>query len=128
MKGEINTRRTLPCLTGVAGSPLRILGSKFLEVSIGQVKVHKQWFPVVRDNYLSTDLLLGCDVSGQSSFLRDHSKKLMYWGNAPYVIRLVAKRKGKVETITQIPPPVMESASTHNLNTTKNVVISNYHT
>ena len=125
---EINTRRIVPSLQGVTGKPLRILGAVFLEIGIGQEKVHKQWFPVVPDNYLSTELLLGCDVLGQSPFTCNQQKGLMFWGNAPYVIHKIPKRKGKVERITQIPPPVSTSPPTKNLHILNRVILPPYQT
>lgn len=62
---ELNTRCTPPDLQGVTGSPLRFLGVAWLEIAVGDEKVSKQWLSVVPDSYLSSDLLLGCEVLGQ---------------------------------------------------------------
>ena len=126
MGKEINTGRILPCLQDVTRIPLRILGSVFLEIGIGQEQIHEHWFPVVPDNYLSTDMLLECDVLGQSSLTLNHKRKTMLWGNTSYAINLISKRKGKVEKITQIPPQVKESAPTNSLNITKTMIVPPY--
>ncbi len=42
---------------------------EFFQVSIEENNVAKQWFPVVPENYLSNDLLLGCDVFGQAPLI-----------------------------------------------------------
>jgi len=128
LKGDIHTRRTAPCLQGISGSPLRILGAVCLEIGIGEEKVHKQWVSVVPNNYLSTDILLGCDVLGQSALMWNNVEKMIFWGNAPYPVQYISRTPGKVRKITQIPPPVKESAPTKNLHTIMEILIPPYQT
>jgi len=103
MGNEINKRRNTPSLQGVTGSPLRVLGMIWLEIGVGEVKTHKQWFPVVPDHYLNADLLLGCDVLGQAPLTWDGRKRAMLWGNVPYIIHHIKKQRGKVERIKHVP-------------------------
>ncbi len=74
---EVDDRRTPPVPVGVTGSPFRILRMVFPHVMVGQGKVTKQWFPVMPDNYLSTDLLLGCNVLRQATHMWDHQKGIL---------------------------------------------------
>ncbi len=66
MGTEICKRRNTLSLQGVTRSPLRVLGMTWLEIGVGETKVHKQRFKVVPDHYFSVDLLLGCDVLCQA--------------------------------------------------------------
>ena len=113
---EIKTKQRLPSLRGVTGSPIRILGTALVEIGIGLQGVSKQHVPVVPNHYMHTDLLLGCDILNLSSMLLDQSKKVMYWGHAPYVLRMV--RKGKHELchkVTRLPPPDRSLSPQNNL-------------
>ena len=100
LKGEINSRRATPCLTGIGGTPLKILGAVFLEIIVGEEKVHKQWVTVVPDNLLTTDLLLGCDTLGQSILVYNQRGRIITWGNSPYVISHLSR--GRVRQVSQI--------------------------
>lgn len=75
----------------------------WLEIGMGDIKTHKQWFPVVPDNYLNADLLLGCDVLGQAPVTWDVRKRVIMWGNAPYIVHHVKRQRGKVERIQCAP-------------------------
>ncbi len=100
---EINKRRNTPSLQGVTGSPLRVLGMIWLKIGVGETKVHKRWFPVVPDHYLSVDLLLGCDVLFQAPLSWDCSKNVMLWGSALFIVHHVKRQKGKEERIQSAP-------------------------
>ncbi len=39
---EMNTRRNIPGLQGVTGTPLRVIGMVWLEVSVGNDHTHRQ--------------------------------------------------------------------------------------
>ena len=49
---KLNKRRAIPTLTGVTGSPLRILGSAKVAIAMGYVTESTLWIPVVPDSYL----------------------------------------------------------------------------
>ncbi len=89
--GQLNTMRALPNLQGVTEDPLRILGMSWVEVGKGDNKVSKQYFPVIPDEYLQIDLLLGCDNLGQATMTWCHAKRLLVWGGTLYVVNLVRK-------------------------------------
>ena len=59
---EVDSRRISPNLQGVTENPLRILGMVWLKVAVDDGEIVERWFPVVPDNYVSTDILLGCDL------------------------------------------------------------------
>ncbi len=103
--GELNKRRALPNLQGVTGDPLHILGMAWVELGIGDKKTSKQWLPVIPDEYLQTDLLLGCDILGQATMTWCHAKRLLVWGGTPYVVNLVRKHHRQVEKVRVISPP-----------------------
>ncbi len=109
--GKINTRRNPPCLQGVTGATLQILGVLWDEISVGDHQSHKQRFPVVPDAYLSGDVLLGCDVLGQAPLTWDGKKRLLRWGNTPYVVNCVPRQRNKVERVKT--EPVVLTELTH---------------
>ncbi len=76
--------------------------------------MHKQWFPVVPDNYLDSDLLLGCDVLGQASLTWNQSNCLMLWGNATYPMLRVAKKPGKAERVQSLAARKKQRVETSN--------------
>ena len=75
---ELHKKRNFPCLQGVTGTPIRILGSVLVEIVIGLQDVVKKWVPVVPISYLQADMLLECDILNCSSFLWDPEKKLFH--------------------------------------------------
>ncbi len=126
-EGEINTRRETPNLAGVTGTPLHIVGMAWLEIAVGEEKMYKQWFPVVPDSYLDSDLLLGCDVLGQASLTWNQSNHLMLWGNATYPVLRVAKKPGKVERVQSLAARKKQRVETSNqLRVRKRLVIPPY--
>ena len=110
--GEVNARRNPPRLHGVTGSPLRIVGMWHAEVGIGDTQKHTQWFPVVPDTYISTDLLLGCDVLGQAPLIWNGKKRVMMWGNTPYVVGHIPCKKGEVGRVTRSPVELTRPSQT----------------
>lgn len=103
---EINERRTPPKLQGVTGSPLRILGMVCLEIGIGEQGTSKLWLPVVPDNYIENDILLGCDVLGQAPMTWNHKQGTLVWGGTLHPIRYVAKRHSEVERVRIVPETI----------------------
>ncbi len=125
--GEINTMKETPNLAGVTGTPLRIVGMAWLEIAIGEEKIYKQWFPVVPDSYLDSDVLLGCDVLGQASLTWNQSNRLMLWGNATYPVSRVTKKPGKVERVQSLAARENQKDKPHNqLRVRKRLVIPPY--
>ncbi len=68
----------------------------FAHLRVGPNKISKLWIPVVPDKYLSTDLLLGCNVLGQSTLTWDHSKGILIWGDEVFPIRYIPHRHKQV--------------------------------
>ena len=83
----LNERRVVPNLQGVTGSPLRVIGSVRINLAVGFKRVITPWVPVVPDNYLTTDLLLGVDVLGYAPLKWDAPNRCVEWGDAVYPIR-----------------------------------------
>ncbi len=102
--GELNRRRALPNLQWVTVDPLQILCMAWIELGIGDKKTSKQWLPVFPDEYLQTDLLLGCDLLGQATMTWSHAKRLLIWEGTPYVVNLVRKHHRQVERVRVISP------------------------
>ncbi len=75
-----------------------------LEIGVGDHNVCKQWFPVVPDHYLGTDVLLGVDVLGQAPMTWIHSTKLLVWADTPYPVGKIIKRPHHVEKIVKVYP------------------------
>ncbi len=67
------------------------------------VTVCKQWFPVVTDTNLATDMLLGCDVLGQAPLIWQGKKRVLMWGNTPYVVNHIPKQKARVSRVKIAP-------------------------
>ncbi len=86
-------------MRGVTGTPLRLLGMAQLAIGIGEQGTSKMWFPVVPDNYIGCDILLGCDVLGQAQLTWDHHQGTLTWGGTLHPARYVARRHGKVERV-----------------------------
>ncbi len=86
-----------PKLQGVTGSPLRILEMVDLEIGIGEQGPSRLWLPIVPDNCIGIDILLGCDVLGQAPMTWNHKQGTLVWGDTLHPIRYIAKRHGKVE-------------------------------
>ncbi len=55
----------------------------WLEIGVGEDHVHKQWFPVVPNNYLDADLLLGTGVLSRASFTWKGNRNIIVWGMLP---------------------------------------------
>ena len=125
MGKEINQRRALPNLQGVTGTALRILGMVWLEIGVGD-QTHEQWVPVVPNNYLDADLLLGTDLLHKAPFTWDGRNNLLSWGNVTYVINHIRRQKGKVERVTVIPPPVGQEKQPRRINLSSPVKIEPY--
>ena len=125
---EIEANRRFPCLQGVTGSPLRILGGVFLEIGIGLIGVSRQYIPVVPNHYLSTDVLLGNDILKKSSYLMDQTKGIFYWGHAPYVVKVARTGKHEVRKITHLEPPIAGPSSHQNLHVPFPVKLQPYQT
>lgn len=123
---EINQRRNLPNLQGVTGSPLRILGMVLLEIVVGNDHVHKQWCPVVPNNYIDADVLVGMDILARAPFYWNGKANILYWGDAPYTINHVRRQKGRVERVQAIPHPLDQVDTTRNINLTKEIRIEPY--
>ena len=79
-----------------------------LEIGIGDLETCKLWLPVVPDNYISTDLLLGCDVLGQAPMTWDQGRGILIWGGTPHPVRYIPKKIGKVDRIQRMPGPLRE--------------------
>ena len=116
--GQINTSRRKPALQGVTGSPLRLLGSIQLDVEVGTEGTVKHWVAVVPKSYLTTDILLGCDILKRSAFLWDVKNRTLVWGKRPYPVRVV-NHKSKIRRISEIPAPVKSSPKINNIHTTR---------
>lgn len=101
---KLNHRCSTPLLKGVTGKALRILGMVELNIMIGGGKMCNRMVPVVPDHYISTELLLGCDILGQASLTWNHKKQLLIWGKECYPIYFIRPRAG-VEHITVTPNP-----------------------
>lgn len=125
---EVKTNRRFPCLKGVNGSPLRILGTVLVEIGIGLKGISKQHVPVVPDHYLNADLLLGCDILNQSSYLMDQPNKVFYWGQAPYAVKVTRKSKHEIKRVTHLSPPVQDPSSHHNVHVPFTVQLQPYQT
>ncbi len=67
IEGEINHRKNPQNLQGVTGHSLRLLGMTWTEIGVGDKMLGKQYLPIVPDNCLNTDLLLGGDILGQAT-------------------------------------------------------------
>ncbi len=71
---------------------------------VGGGKICTRWVPVVPDHYLSSDLLLGCDILGKAPLTWNHRDQTLIWEDELYPIHFI-KPKGRVERITVIPAP-----------------------
>lgn len=123
---EINTRRNVPVLQGVTGTPLRIVGMVRLEVAVGNDHIHQRWVPVVPNRYLDAELLLGTDILGKSPFQWDGKADLIIWGGATYVVGHVKRQRGKVERIREVPPPQLHGDTDTKINLSKSIFIKPY--
>ena len=95
LKLTINTRQTIPQLRGVTGKPLRILGAVRPTISIGYQVEKSQWIPVVPDEYLDTDMLLGLDLLSVTPLKWDAPKGIVVWGDASYPSRSIPRYKSR---------------------------------
>ena len=92
---DINQKQTVPILVGVTGSPLRLLGAVRVTIAIGYQMDSPQWVPVVPDNYLDTDMLLGVNVLNKATWKWDADNQTVMWGGATYPIRSIPPCKIK---------------------------------
>ncbi len=100
-----------------------ILGSVLLDIGNGKEDICRNLIPVVLNTYLSTDVLLGCDLLNKSAFLFDPKRKFMHWGKAPYQIHFIRKQKRRLEKVTHLPLPVNGPVPVRNLHTTTKVIL-----
>ena len=127
--GEINQRRCPPRLKGVTGTPLRILGMLWAEVQVGHDRTVQKWLPVVPDEYLTVDLLLGCDLLSQERYSIDARRRVMMWGGAPYVVNYLQRQKNQVDRVQLDPSDLFRPEETfQNLNLTKPEKLAPYQT
>ncbi len=68
-----------------------------LEIGIGEQGTCRLWLPFVPDNYVGNNILLGCDVLGQTPMTWNHKQGTLVWGGKLHTIRYIAKRHGKFE-------------------------------
>ena len=102
--GKINHSRIVPNLRGVTGKPLRVLGMLEVNIMVGREEEVRRWVSVVPDSYLSSEMLLGCDVLGQAPMTWNHKRKLIVWGGQEYPIYFI-RPKGRVDRVTVVPLP-----------------------
>ncbi len=74
-----------------------------LEIGIGEQGTFRLWLPVVPDNYIGNDILLGCDVLGQAPMTWSNKQGTLVWGGTLHPMRYIAKRHGKVERVRVVP-------------------------
>ncbi len=103
MGGDIDLRRNPPRLQGVTRAPLRILGMWKTKIGVGDLKVCERYFPVVPNSYLSCDALLGCDVLSQATLVWDGPKRAIIWGDTPYFVYHICRRKNTVSRVQSCP-------------------------
>ncbi len=82
------------------------------EIRIGDNKVCRQWFPVVPNTYLAADMLLGCDVLGQAPLIWNGKKRVLMWGNTPYVVNYIPKQKSRVSRVKLDPVEISKPSKT----------------
>ncbi len=58
--------------------------------------------------YLSADILLGCDVLGRAKLTWDRQKRVMLWGDTPYVVNHIPRTRNRVECVKLDPPDLSE--------------------
>ncbi len=88
-----------------------------LEIGIGEQGTSRLWLPVVLDNYIRNDILLGCDVSGQAPMTWNHKQSTPVWGGTLHPIRYIAKRHGKVKRVRVVPETIETFRPTLRVNT-----------
>ncbi len=74
--------------------------------------VCKQWFPVVPDTYLAAAMLLGCDVLKQAPLIWNGKKRVLMWGNTPYVVNHIPKQKPRVSRVKFDPVEILKPSKT----------------
>ncbi len=117
----LHKRRALPNLQGVTGLPLRILGMVWLDIGVGEDRVHKQWFPVVPNSYLYAGLLLGTDVLSRTLFTWNGNKNIIVWGNTSYVVSHIKRQRGKVERVRTTPLTLNQGDPVKGIRLTKSI-------
>ncbi len=123
---EINTRRNIPGLQGVTGTPLIIIGMIWLEVRVVNDHTHRQWVQVVPNRYLDVELLLGTDIIKKAHFQWNGKANQIAWNNAAYVVGHIIRQRGEVERIQSIPSPPIHGNSNTNINLTNRIVMEPY--
>ena len=77
------------------------MGMVKVDVGVGR-QLYQGWIPVVPDMYLQTDVLLGCDILNQAQFHWDGKRKRLVWGDVPYIVGYVRRKKGTVTKVKVI--------------------------
>ncbi len=88
-----------------------------LEIGIGEQDTLGLWLPVVPDNYIGNDILLGCDVLGQAPMTWNHKQGTLVWGGTLHPIHYIAKQHGKVERVRVVPETIESFRPTLRVNT-----------
>ncbi len=101
--GEVNHRRSGPRLRVLTNTPIRTLGTVWAEFRVGETKIHKQWWSVVPDSYMTSDILLGCDVLDQAPFTYNKQKKTLVWADCTYVVSYVRSVREQVSRVRTCP-------------------------
>ena len=78
-----------------------------LKITVGGGKVSNRRVPVVPDQYLSSELLLGCDILGKAPLTWNHQDQTLIWGNELFPIHFI-RPKNQVEKITVVPAPTQK--------------------
>ncbi len=101
--GEMNHRRIGPRLRALTNTPIRTLGTVWAEFRVGETKIHKQWCSVVPDTYMTSDILLGCDVLNQAPFTYNKQKKTLLWAGCTYVVSYIRSVREQVSRVRTCP-------------------------
>ena len=96
---KLDKNRPRPPLVGVSGHSLTILGMARFTIDIGVEKLMEMWMPVVPDNYLTAEMLLGTDVITESDLTWKAKQRIVEWGKQIYPVALVRTKKNAVSNI-----------------------------
>ncbi len=79
--------------------------------------MHMQWCPVVPDSYMTSDILLGCDMLDQAPFTYNKQKKTLVWACCTYVVGHVRSVRSQVSRARACPiEPFSPTQSTPHIN------------
>ena len=116
--------KNLPQLVGITHDALPVLGTAYLDISIGNTLV-KHMVAVVPDNFLEKDVLFGADILQRAPFTWDGVQNKIVWNSFTYPVYYLKARPSR-RRIRQVKVKEVPSTPTSYIRLRNKLVLPRY--